>query len=269
MIAPEKSVEALISSFENDKLLYTLVEDERIYSNKDFPLKNVNPALIDQVFEKVENKFLGMKSPNVIVTQCEKLPLKPQTPKSFKGKEQMKREDKPKVSQPKVNQKHSHNKKKKDVKFVVSQGTDKIETFENFSNTEFVNKVKILKRNEQNNYTQHTNGCDSQPSTSRPTSSTSSQKNSSPKFVERRSCFKCGEFGHIIKDCANPPKTKFVDKAPPEKVEQSRSVSPKQDKRHVKEQEAKQKRKNHKVLEKALKTEDNDRISNTSYVIKP
>ena len=65
----------------------------------------------------------------------------------------MKREDKPKVSQLKVNQKRSRNKKKKEVEFVGSQGTDKIETFENSSNTEFVNKVKILKRNEQNNYT--------------------------------------------------------------------------------------------------------------------
>ena len=122
-----------------------------------------------------------------------------------------------------------------------SKGTDKIETFENKSNTDFVKQVTILKRNSDNNYTQRTNGCDEKASTSGSTSSTSCGQSSSPKFVERRTCFKCGEIGHIIKNCPNAPKNKFVEKAPPETVHpQRRSVSPKQDKRTVKEQETKQ-----------------------------
>ncbi|MFS7966335.1 putative transcription factor interactor and regulator CCHC(Zn) family [Helianthus anomalus] len=50
-------------------------------------------------------------------------------------------------------------------------------------------------------------------------------------FVERRTCFKSGEFGHIIKSCTNTPREKFVEKDPPEKVHpQRRPVSPKHDK---------------------------------------
>ena len=82
------------------------------------------------------------------------------------------------------------------------------------------------------------------------------RRSDSPKFVERRTCFKCGEFGHIIKNCTNTPKEKFVERAPPEKVHpQRRPVSPKHDKRTVKEQETKQRRQNVKAVEKALKSE--------------
>ncbi|MFS7900368.1 hypothetical protein Hanom_Chr00s109060g01806981 [Helianthus anomalus] len=92
--------------------------------------------------------------------------------------------------------KQSQNKKKvQQVNFVKAQGTDKIESFENKSNIYFVMQKKILKRNSQNNYTQHTNYCDIGPNTLRsPNSSSSSYIYDTPRFVERRSCFECGEY---------------------------------------------------------------------------
>ncbi|KAJ0872021.1 putative transcription factor interactor and regulator CCHC(Zn) family [Helianthus annuus] len=259
-----KNDQESVSAVKSDNVLYTLVGDSKIYSNKDFPIKNVNQSLIDKVFEDTTNKFLGKTILGVIVTQCDpipkaeirkqfgkqKLPTK-QQPIAFKGKQQQ-RALKPKAM---VDSKGARYKKKtKDAKFVASKGTDKVETFENKSNTYFVQKVNILKHNSDNNYTQHTNGCEA--STSGSTTSTSGRRSDSPKFVERRTCFKCGKFGHIIKECTNSPKPNFVEKAPPEKVHpQRRPVSPKHDKRTIKEQETKQRRQNIKAVEKALKSE--------------
>ncbi|MFS7992794.1 putative transcription factor interactor and regulator CCHC(Zn) family [Helianthus anomalus] len=230
VIDPVKDVQddkESLSAVKSNNLLYTLVGDSKIYSDKDFPIKNVNQSLIDKVFEDTTNKFLGKTIPGVI-------------------------------------------KKAKDVKFVASKGTDKIETFENKSNTDFVQQVKILKRNSDNNYTQHTNGCDERSSTSGSTGSTFASRSNSPKFVERRTCFKCGKFGHIIKDCTNSPKPNFVERTPSEQGHsQRRPVSPKHDKRTVKEQETKQRRKNVKVIEKALKQETVKRKPTLSQPLKP
>ncbi|MFS8001090.1 hypothetical protein Hanom_Chr13g01186101 [Helianthus anomalus] len=81
------------------------------------------------------------------------------------------------------------NKKKvQNVKFVKSRGTDKIESFENKSNSDVLKEVHILKRNSQNKYTQHINCCDVRPSTSRSRSSSSSYHSyDTSRFVERRS----------------------------------------------------------------------------------
>ncbi|KAJ0848981.1 putative transcription factor interactor and regulator CCHC(Zn) family [Helianthus annuus] len=270
VIDPVKVDKTSVSAVKSSTVLYTLVGGDKIYSDRDFPIENVNQSLIDKVFEDNTNKFLGKTLPGIVVTQCDPIPKAEirkqfgnqkspttQQPSASNGRQPVKRAQKPNVSQMKSETKGARfQKKAKDVKFVSSKGTDKIETFENKSNTDFVQQVTILKRNSDNNYTQHTNGCDEKVSTSGSTGSTSCGQSNSPKFVERRTCFKCGEFGHIIKNCPNAPKDKFVEKAPPEKVHpQRRSVSPKHDKRTVKEQETKQRRKNIKTVEKALKPE--------------
>ncbi|KAJ0938196.1 putative transcription factor interactor and regulator CCHC(Zn) family [Helianthus annuus] len=270
VIDPIKVDKTCVSAVKSSNVLYTLVGDNKIYSDHDFPIKNVNQSLIDKVFEDNTNKFLGKTLPGIVVTQCDPIPKAEirkqfgnqkssttQQPSASNGKQPVKRAQKHKVSQMKSESKGARfQKKAKDVRFVSSKGTDKIETFENKSNTDFVKQVTILKRNSDNNYTQHTNGCDEKASTSGSTSSTSHGQSVSPKFVERRTCFKCGEFGHVIKNCPNVPKEKFVEKSSPEKVHpQRRSVSPKHDKRTVKEQETKQRRKNMRTVEKALKPE--------------
>ncbi|KAJ0555461.1 putative RNA-directed DNA polymerase [Helianthus annuus] len=270
VIDPVKVDKTCVSAVKSSNVLYTLVGDNKIYSDHVFPIKNVNQSLIDKVFEDNTNKFLGKTLPGIVVTQCDPIPKAEirkqfgnqrssttQQPTASNGKQPVKRAQKHKVSQMKSETKGARfQKKAKDVKFVSSKGTDKIETFENKSNTDFVKQVTILKRNSDNNYTQRTNGCDEKASTSGSTSSTSCGQSSSPKFIERRTCFKCGEIGHIIRNCPNAPKNKFVEKAPPETVHpQRRSVSPKHDKRTVKEQETKQRRKNMKTVEKALKSE--------------
>ncbi|KAL9991721.1 putative transcription factor interactor and regulator CCHC(Zn) family [Helianthus debilis subsp. tardiflorus] len=263
VIDPVKIEKKSVSTVKSSNVLYTLVGDNKIYSDHVFPIKNVNQSLIDKVFEDNTNKFLGKTLPGIVVTQCDPIPKAEirkqfrnqkspttQQPSASNGKQPIKRAQKPETTRARFQ------KKAKDVKFVSSKGTDKIETFENKSNTDFVKQVTILKRNSDNNYTQHTNGCDEKASTSGSTTSTSCGQSSSPKLVERRKCFKCGEIGHIIRNCPNAPKQKFVVKAPPETIHpQRRSVSPKNDKRTVKEQETKQRRKNMKTVEKALKSE--------------
>ncbi|KAM0042339.1 putative transcription factor interactor and regulator CCHC(Zn) family [Helianthus debilis subsp. tardiflorus] len=271
VIDPVKVEKKSVSTVKSSNVLYTLVGDNKIYSDHVFPIKNVNQSLIDKVFEDNTNKFLGKTLPGIVVTQCDPIPKAEirkqfgnqkssttQQPSASNGKQPVKRAQKQQVSQMKSETKGARFQKKgKDVKFVSSKGTDKIETFENKSNTDFVKQVTILKRNSDNNYTQHTNGCDEKASTSGSTTSTSCGRSSSPKLVERRTCFKCGEIGHIIRNCPNAPKQKFVEKASPETIHpQRRSVSPKNDKRTVTEQETKQRRKNMKTVEKALKFED-------------
>ncbi|KAM0037200.1 putative transcription factor interactor and regulator CCHC(Zn) family [Helianthus debilis subsp. tardiflorus] len=254
VIDPVKIEKKSVSTVKSSNVLYTLVGDNKIYSDNIFPIKNVNQSLIDKVFEDNTNKFLGKTLPGIVVTQCDPIPKAEirkqfrnqkspttQQPSASNGKQPIKRAQKHQVSQMKSETKEARFQKKgKDVKFVSSKGTDKIKTFENKSNTDFVKQVTILKHNSDNNYTQHTNGCDEKASTSGSTSSTSHGRSSSPKLVERRTCFKCGEIGHIIINCPNAPKQKFVVKAPPETIHpQRRSVSPKNDKRTVKEQETK------------------------------
>ncbi|MFS7920661.1 hypothetical protein Hanom_Chr03g00227461 [Helianthus anomalus] len=69
-----KSVEKSVSTFEGDNMLYTLVGDDKIYSKKDFPIKNVNPSMIERVLEDSTSKFLGKAIPRVTVTQCDPIP---------------------------------------------------------------------------------------------------------------------------------------------------------------------------------------------------
>ncbi|KAJ0915577.1 putative transcription factor interactor and regulator CCHC(Zn) family [Helianthus annuus] len=261
-----KAMESLVVSSEGNNLLYTLKGDSKIYSNKDFPIKNVNQDLIEQIFEGCTDKFLGNKSGKVTVTQCDpipceqirkqygnqKLPIErkqqvnsgkgkvqgkkaqnknvqapkvqqPKTeqpkvqqpkveqskatqPKAAQPKIQQSRVEQPKVQQQKVQNKRAPVKKQEPkMNFVGSTGSDKLETFQDKSNVDFVKQVRILKRNDQNNYTQHTNGCDLGPSTSRSQSSlsgsSSDHQHVSPRFVERRTCFECGTVGHIVRYC--------------------------------------------------------------------
>ncbi|MFS8026842.1 hypothetical protein Hanom_Chr16g01491451 [Helianthus anomalus] len=72
--AKAKSVESSSRSCENVNLLYTLIGSDKIYSDNDFPIKNVNQSLIDKVFEDSTSKFLGKSSPGVVVTQCAPIP---------------------------------------------------------------------------------------------------------------------------------------------------------------------------------------------------
>ncbi|KAJ0801703.1 putative transcription factor interactor and regulator CCHC(Zn) family [Helianthus annuus] len=69
-----KSVEESVSTFKGDNMLYTLIGDDKIYSNKDYPIKNVNPSLIDRVLEDSISKLLGKAIPRVTVTRCDPIP---------------------------------------------------------------------------------------------------------------------------------------------------------------------------------------------------
>ncbi|MFS7990467.1 hypothetical protein Hanom_Chr11g01059191 [Helianthus anomalus] len=113
-----------VSAVKSDNMLYTLVGDSKIYSNKDFPIKNANQSLIDKVFEDTTSKFLGKAIPRVSVTQCDPIPKAEikkqfgnqqfptkQKPIPFKGKQKEQRASKPMVSQPKVEPKGARFKK--------------------------------------------------------------------------------------------------------------------------------------------------------------
>ncbi|MFS7950963.1 putative transcription factor interactor and regulator CCHC(Zn) family [Helianthus anomalus] len=77
---------------------------------------------------------------------------------------------------------------------------------------------------------------------------------SNMNFVkQRRSCFECGEYGHIVKNCPYLTKGKGKVDAPYENLYRSRSVSPKQDFQFQKERKLKQKRKQRKEVGKVLK----------------
>ncbi|MFS7939577.1 hypothetical protein Hanom_Chr05g00453411 [Helianthus anomalus] len=71
MTAPVKPTDALC---ERVNLLYMMIGSDKIYSDKDFPIKNVNPSLIDKVFEDSTSKFLGKSSARFVVTQCVPIP---------------------------------------------------------------------------------------------------------------------------------------------------------------------------------------------------
>ncbi|KAJ0495238.1 putative transcription factor interactor and regulator CCHC(Zn) family [Helianthus annuus] len=265
LVKPAKTVATESSSAEEPEsvnLLYTLVGDDKIYSDKDFPIKNVNQSLICKVFENSTSKFLGKSGPRVTVTQCPPIPKaeirkqcgNKKLPTGPKQQIHTKPKGKPAQAQKKPNQK-----KKKNVNFVKSTGTDKMEKFENQSNLDFVKKATVLKRNEQNS---------SQPSTSGSQSSTSSAKRShdTSGFVERRSCFECGTIGHIIRNCPYLHKQKEKVDAPRDHNDRRRSVSVKQDPRLAKEREKKQKRQQVKRIEKAIKTEV---VQKQSVSVKP
>ncbi|KAJ0751981.1 putative transcription factor interactor and regulator CCHC(Zn) family [Helianthus annuus] len=155
VIDPVKNDKKSVSAVKSNNVLYTLVGDSKIYSNHNFPIKNVNPSSIYQVFEENSNKFLVKTIPGVTVTQCDPIP-KAEIRKQFgnqisptkqqliaaKGKQSEKRAQKPNVSQSKFETKGARcQKKNNNIRFVESKGTDKIETFENKSNTDFVRQV--------------------------------------------------------------------------------------------------------------------------------
>ncbi|XP_035833767.1 uncharacterized protein LOC110879611 isoform X1 [Helianthus annuus] len=248
---------------ESVNLLYTLVGDDKIYSDKDFPIKNVNQSLISKVFENSTSKFLGKTGPCVTVTQCPPIP-KAETRKQFGNKklptvQKQQNHTKPKGKSPTQTQKKPNQKKNKNVNFVKSTGTDKIETFENKSNLDFVKKATVQKRNEPSS---------SKPSTSGSQSSSSSarQSHDTSGFVERRSCFECGTIGHIIRNCPYLHKQKGKVDVPRDQTDHRQTVSVKQDPRLVKEREKKQKRQQVKKIEKAIKT---DVVNKTSVSVKP
>ncbi|KAJ0642390.1 putative transcription factor interactor and regulator CCHC(Zn) family [Helianthus annuus] len=183
-VQPAKTVATESSSaedLESVNLLYTLVGDDKIYSDKDFPIKNVNQSLICKVFENSTSKFLGKAGPKVTVTQCPPIP-KAEIRKQFGNKKlptvpTQQNHTKPKGKTPAQANKKPNQKKKKNVNFVKSTGTDKIEKFENQSNLDFVKKAFVEKRNEPSS---------SKPSTSGSQSSTSSARrpHDSLGFVE-------------------------------------------------------------------------------------
>ncbi|MFS8025057.1 putative transcription factor interactor and regulator CCHC(Zn) family [Helianthus anomalus] len=121
----------------------------------------------------------------------------------------------------------------------VTKGTYKFDTFENKSNIDYVNRVKILKIDAQNN---------SGPSTLKSQSSSTRHHHDTSVFVERRSCFDCGKLGNIIRNCPYVHTLKAKADVSREQKYQKRSISPKQDPRIVKECEKKQKRKQSKVI---------------------
>ncbi|KAJ0556603.1 putative transcription factor interactor and regulator CCHC(Zn) family [Helianthus annuus] len=183
---------------ESVNLLYTLVGDDKIYSDKNFPIKNVNQSLISKVFENSTSKFLGKTGSHVTVTQCPPIP-KAEVRKQFGNQklptvQKQQNHTKQKGKSPAHARKKPNQKKNKDVNFVKSKGMEKIETLENKSNLDFVKQATVLKRNDPN--------C-SKPSTSGSQSSSSSARRShdASEIVERRSCFECGTIGHIIRNC--------------------------------------------------------------------
>ncbi|KAJ0947848.1 putative transcription factor interactor and regulator CCHC(Zn) family [Helianthus annuus] len=106
-VKPAKTVAIESSSEEESEsvnLLYTLVGDDKIYSDKDFPIKNVNQSLISKVFENSTSKFLGKSGPCVTVTQCPPIP-KAKIRKQFGNKklptvQKQQNHTKPKVKSP-------------------------------------------------------------------------------------------------------------------------------------------------------------------------
>ncbi|KAJ0887609.1 putative transcription factor interactor and regulator CCHC(Zn) family [Helianthus annuus] len=207
---------------ESVNLLYTLVGDDKVYSNKDFPIKNVNQSLISKFFEYSTSKFLGESSSRVVVTQCPPIP-KAEIRKQYGNKKLptekfQQNHTKPKGKSTAQGRKEQNQRKNKKVNFVKSKGTDKIETFENKSNIDYVKQVKILQRNGQSN---------SGPSTSKSQSSSTRHQHDTSGFIERRSCFECGEIGHIIRNCPYLHKLKAKVDIPREQNYQKRSVSPK------------------------------------------
>ncbi|MFS7989259.1 putative transcription factor interactor and regulator CCHC(Zn) family [Helianthus anomalus] len=233
---------------ESVNLLYTLVGDDKIYSDKDFPIKNVNQSLICKVFE---------------IRLCPPIP-KAEIRKQFGNKKfptvpKQQNHTKPKGKSPAQTQKKPNQKKKKNVNFVKSTGTDKIETFQNKSNLDFIKKAMIQKRNEPSSSKPSTSGSQSSSSSARRPHDTSG-------FVERRSCFECGTIGHIVRNCPYLHKQKEKVDVPRDQPDRKRSVSVKQDPRLVKERKKKQKRQQVKKIEKAIKT---DVVQKQSVSVKP
>ncbi|KAM0053693.1 putative transcription factor interactor and regulator CCHC(Zn) family [Helianthus debilis subsp. tardiflorus] len=112
VIDPVKVEKKPESTVKSSNVLYTLVGDNKIYSDNVFPIKNVNQSLIDKVFEDNTNKFLGKTLPGIVVTQCDPIPKAEirkqfgnqkssttQQPSASNGKQPVKRAQKQQVSQ--------------------------------------------------------------------------------------------------------------------------------------------------------------------------
>ncbi|MFS7926502.1 hypothetical protein Hanom_Chr04g00297801 [Helianthus anomalus] len=105
------------------------------------------------MFEDSTSKFLGKSSSRVVVTQSAPI-LKAKVRKQHLNQKLPDQQKQNHANQGNRKCKRAQNKKKfQKINFVKSWGTDKIETFENKSNTNFVKQVQILKRNSQNKYT--------------------------------------------------------------------------------------------------------------------
>ncbi|KAF5789300.1 hypothetical protein HanXRQr2_Chr09g0369571 [Helianthus annuus] len=144
--ATTKSVESSSGSCESVNLLYTLIGSDKIYSDNDFPINNVNQSLIDKVFKDSTSKFLGKSSQGVVVTQCAPIP-KSEVRKKYGNQKLQKQNNQRKQNHAAKGNgkgKQSQNKKKvRKINFVISRGTDKIETFEKNPTRILLNKVKF------------------------------------------------------------------------------------------------------------------------------
>ncbi|MFS8029717.1 hypothetical protein Hanom_Chr17g01525551 [Helianthus anomalus] len=116
-------------------MLYTLVDDDRVYWNKYFPINNVNQSLISKIFEDSTSKFLGELSSRIVVTQCPPIP-KAEIQKQYGNQKLPTEKDQQNQTKPKgksmtQGRKEQNQRKNKKMNFVKSKGTDKLETFEN------------------------------------------------------------------------------------------------------------------------------------------
>ncbi|MDV3153246.1 MAG: hypothetical protein Q8755_02600, partial [Candidatus Phytoplasma australasiaticum] len=166
---------------EGVNILYTMSGSDKLYSDREFPIKNMNQSLITKVYQESTSLFMGDKNSKQVVTQGA---TKSQAPTRKQSNNQQKQNSHPP-------QNHPHQKKipakptaKGVSKFVKAQGTD--HPLENKQNNIQPQQVKSLKKTEPNN--QHTFQQDG-PSTSKPSQRNQSlAPQESSKFVERRTC---------------------------------------------------------------------------------
>ncbi|MFS7955688.1 hypothetical protein Hanom_Chr07g00645561 [Helianthus anomalus] len=142
IVLPE-STSTCSQESESVNLLYTFVGDNRVYSDKDFPIKNVNQSLISKVFEESTSRFLGKSGLHVVVTQCLSIPKteirKQNGNQRLPTVKKQQNHIKPKGKSKTQGRKEQDKKKNQKVNLVKSKGTDKLETFQNKSNIDHVN----------------------------------------------------------------------------------------------------------------------------------